>query len=190
MTNSETNAPPAVGFLTVCGEQPQGLFGGFLVLNANGRPLEFHCTAPVKPNRAQEILYGAALEPYLYGELIGQALVKKAKSSTSMICTDLASVMEVRPFCRCPVVFVGPDQDPPETRPRTPPLQQFRLWDRELAVHRDHATDRDTVEREWSPWADSFDLAEPFERIREALQEARRMSRPVGDGGSRENAAA
>lgn len=48
----------ALGFLTVVEHKQHGLFGGYLVLNQVGRPLEFHCTAPVKPNRAQEILYG------------------------------------------------------------------------------------------------------------------------------------
>ena len=52
----------AIGFYTVVPHEQHGLFGGLLVLNHNGRPLEFHCTAPLKPNRAQEILYGATLE--------------------------------------------------------------------------------------------------------------------------------
>ena len=58
----------AIGFLTVVDEPAHGLFGGYLILNPAGRPVEFHCTAPVKPNRAQEILYGTTLKPYLYGE--------------------------------------------------------------------------------------------------------------------------
>ena len=53
---------PAIGFLTVTRDLEQGLFGGYLLLNALGRPLEFHCTAPVRPNRAQEILYGPTLD--------------------------------------------------------------------------------------------------------------------------------
>ena len=61
----------------------QGLFGGYLVLNLLGRPLEFHCTAPVRPNRAQEILYGPTLDPYLCGERIGQTLVGEVQGGTS-----------------------------------------------------------------------------------------------------------
>jgi hypothetical protein len=57
----------ALGFLAVVEHELHGLFGGYLLLNATGRPLEFHCTAPVRPNRAQQILYGPTLEPYLYG---------------------------------------------------------------------------------------------------------------------------
>ena len=49
---------PVLGFLTVLEHPQHGLFGGYLLLNLAGRPVEFHCTAPVKPNRAQQILYG------------------------------------------------------------------------------------------------------------------------------------
>ena len=70
-------AKPALclGFLTVVENETLGLIGGYLLLNAAGRPLEFHCTAPVKPSRTQEILYGPTLRPYLLAEVIGQALV-------------------------------------------------------------------------------------------------------------------
>ncbi len=59
-----------------------------MLLNAAGRPLEFHCTAPVKPNRTQEILYGPMLKPYLYGEQIGQTLLAKSKLMPVVVCTD------------------------------------------------------------------------------------------------------
>src|SRR3954462_9244557 len=100
-------ATPAFGFLTIV-EQPElGLQGGYLVLNAEGRPLEFHCTAPVKPNRAQEILYGSTLRPYLCGEQIGQALVSRAKSEVLLIFTDNPAVLGVREFASTPVALVG-----------------------------------------------------------------------------------
>ena len=56
MSNIDAKSKPALGFLTVVEHPQYGLFGGYLVLNLAGRPLEFHCTAPIKPNRAQEIL--------------------------------------------------------------------------------------------------------------------------------------
>src|SRR3954468_22728208 len=102
-------ATPAFGFFTIV-EQPElGLLGGYLVLNAGGRPLEFHCTAPVRPNRAQEILYGPTLRPYLCGEQIGQALVGKAKSDLLLMFTDDASASGVREFSPCPVVLIETD---------------------------------------------------------------------------------
>ncbi len=85
----DDKSPTALGFLTVIEHPQHGLMGGYLVLNGAGRPLEFHCTAPVKPNRAQQILYGPTLEPFLYGEQIGQALVAKSQLEPLLICTDV-----------------------------------------------------------------------------------------------------
>src|SRR6266404_5841932 len=100
----------SLGFLTVL-EHELGLIGGYLVLNSSGRPLEFHCTAPIKPNRAQQILYGPTLEPYLFGEQIGQALVAKSSASPLVICTDLRPAMAVRSLVNAPVALVLSEAD-------------------------------------------------------------------------------
>ena len=81
----------ALGFLTVIEDAPSGLFGGFLVLDLAGRPLEFHCTAPVKANRAQQILYGPTLESFLYGDHIGASLLEKAKAGVEVVVTNRAA---------------------------------------------------------------------------------------------------
>src|SRR6187401_3400414 len=99
-------ATPAFGFLTIVEQPDLGLLGGYLVLNAGGRPLEFHCTAPVKPNRAQEILYGPTLRPYLCGEQIGQALVSRAKTEPLLIFVDDPAAVSVREFTSSPVLLV------------------------------------------------------------------------------------
>src|SRR5580693_507018 len=100
---SHARSQAAWGFLTVLSSDEQGLIGGYLVLNSSGRPLEFHCTAPIKPNRAQQILYGPTLEPYLFGEQIGRALVTKSTAPPLVICTDLRPAMAVRPLVNAPV---------------------------------------------------------------------------------------
>ncbi|MCO6458994.1 MAG: hypothetical protein J5I93_27115 [Pirellulaceae bacterium] len=84
-----------------------GLFGGYLVLNSAARPLEFHCTAPVRPNRAQEILFGPTLKPYLYGEQIAHTLITKARQTPLLIFTDVVHVLDVRPLIEIPVVHLA-----------------------------------------------------------------------------------
>ena len=111
MPIADDKSPPALGFLTVLEHPQHGLMGGYLVLNRAGRPLEFHCTAPLKPNRAQQILYGPTLEPYLFGEQIGQALVAKSQVEPLMICTDLRPAMAVRSLVSAPVALVLADGD-------------------------------------------------------------------------------
>ena len=95
-----------LGFFAVVEYPQHGLFGGYLLLNAAGRPVEFHCTAPVKPNRAQQILYGPTLESFLYGEHIGATLIKASQQTPLALLVDQPAALAVRqhinvPAARC-----------------------------------------------------------------------------------------
>jgi hypothetical protein len=183
--------------LTVCDHEQQGLFGGYLVLNTTGRPVEFHCTAPVRASRAQEILYGATLKPYLYGEQIGQALLGKANISPLVVFTDQETVMSVRPFADVPVACVLADagqNDAPSdgdrpgywrvdqahadvASPFATGLREFAVGNQRVAVLQTHEEDARVIVQRCEDFAESFDLSEPFSRIREAIDEARRTAR-------------
>ena len=198
-TSAKSSVP--LGFLTVIEDADHGLFGGYLVLNRTGRPLEFHCTEPVKPTRAQQILYGPTLEPYLYGEQIGQTLLGKARTEPAIVCTDCEPALSVREFSKVPVALVLPPEQPPaaetvsleDHRAAEPsPGKRYR-WDgahgpgsvgpvfllgrNRLAVCTMAAEDRPLIAECLGELAESFDLAEPFQRIREAIEEARRGGR-------------
>ena len=190
----------ALGFLTIIRDEPYGLFGGYLVLNTAGRPLEFHCTAPIKPNRAQQILYGPTLEPYLFGEQIGQTLLARGKLDPQVVCTDRPPALAVRDFVSMPVVLVLPSDDgsaEPGSQPaskREPDgraegktyrpdaphgslgkgLVAFTLGRNRLALPSSASQDRQLVADRLGGVCDWFDLNEPFQRIREAIEEARR----------------
>jgi len=179
--SSERNST-AIGFLSIVQHEPHGLFGGYLLLNRNGRPLEFHCTAPVKPNRAQEILYGTTLESYLYGEAIGATLTAKSSAAIDFLCVDVEPALAVRDFVDAPVALVTIDAEPiaddrPLFRvdgPHAGGLERFRLGRYAGAVSKRHAADQALVLERSRQLADYFDLAEPFARIRGAIDEARR----------------
>ena len=111
MESGKNHSKPAIGFLTVIDHPQHGLFGGYLVLNLAGRPLEFHCTAPIKPNRAQQILYGPTLESFLYGEQIGSTLLGHAKTSPLVVCTDREPVLSLRDLVDMPVALVLPPEE-------------------------------------------------------------------------------
>lgn len=212
--NTKTKAH--IGFLTVLDHGPQGLFGGYLITNMVGRPIEFHCTAPIKPNRAQEILYGPTLEPYIYGEQIGQTLLGKATVKPMLVCTDRQAAMCVREFVDMPVALIVSAEETAEsvsTRPdglsapsEDGPLQkavpekklpvkkwrldhahvaehqleEFHLGHNHLAVPGRLAGEREAITERLADLGESFDLAEPFGRIREAIEEARRGGRQSG----------
>ncbi len=199
MTASGPKSLPAIGFLTVVEHPPHGLFGGYLVVNTTGRPLEFHCTAPVKPNRAQEILYGPTLRPYLFGEQIGFTLFSKAKVKPLWICTDCEPVMALRNLIEVPVALVAEAMktvdfdsqtaggagaselsDPLDGSLRRPDrnanLTKFELGQHEVWLPRQHDTDAQAVLDQWRTHAESLDVIEPFERIRGAIEEAQRVA--------------
>jgi hypothetical protein len=198
MSTPDTKSVIALGFLTVVDDPQHGLFGGYLLLNRCGRPLEFHCTAPIKPNRAQQILYGPTLEPFLYGEQIGQTLIRKAHHEAILVCTDLEPALAVREHVSMPVVLVMPSVDsataggvassassaadaPARTwqrldgAHRTPSgLIHFRLGQNDVALPESAQADRAAITQRLTDVAPSWDLAEPFCRIREAIEEAQK----------------
>ena len=190
MAASGVKTLPTIGFLTVVEHVQWGVTGGLLILNVAGRPLEFHCTAPLKPNRAQEILYGPTLRPFLYGEQIAHTLLSKAKSETLFICTDVEPVMCVRDAISLPVVLIRERDDSQTssteairlrldpshsvTKPHSLALTDFSLGRHSAAVHSQYECDRACVAERWEPHQEHLDLNEPFGRIREALDEAQR----------------
>jgi hypothetical protein len=193
MNASGQKSLPAIGFLTVTRDDEHGFFGGYLILNTLGRPLEFHCTAPIRPNRAQEILYGPTLEPYLCGERIGQALLCKSKVSPALAVTDLQSVLAARPFVSVPLaLLLEPGLDVREAAGRsatvsrrldepqaTAPvsregLQRMNVAGYTVGVGCEHPQDLQCVADRCPQFTEAIDLSEPFERIREAIGEARK----------------
>lgn len=186
MTARDSKLPPAIGFLTVCEHGEQGYFGGYLILNATGRPLEFHCTAPVRPSRAQSILYGPTLKAFVCGDQIGPALAARAKAKPLLICVDVPELLDMRASSEQPIVLaMNDDQDRAEERRHpaplnslaTPdPLVRFSLDDCPTAVARDWIGDKAEIERTWAAFSGRIRLAEPFARIREAIDEARKSA--------------
>ena len=105
MNPNEKASLPALGFITVVKSRELGIMGGYLLLNRNGRPVEFHCTAPVRATKSQHILYGPTLEPYIYGEQIARSLTVRATISPKLILTDKSGVMALRPMIDVPMAL-------------------------------------------------------------------------------------
>ena len=192
MVASDSKSLQGIGFLTVVQDDQHGWLGGYLVLNTSSRPLEFHCTAPVKPNRAQQILYGPTLAPYLCGEQIGLALAKKSNVEPAVIFTDVAAMMTLRPLIELPVAYVeldrhevksgadeparirridGPHDQPPQDRAMR--LIHFQIADCPLSVGEAFADDQRKVAallehaRRMSPDAKLVKLADRLHNLSE-----------------------
>jgi hypothetical protein len=176
MTASNSGLYPLFGYLAFVEFAAHGIVGGYLLVNRHARPVEFHCTAPLLANRAQEILYGPTLRSYLYSDQIGQTLVSECKQTVHMILTDQPLALRLRTHVDIPLVLLrhdevaGADDGPAAERgtrlPLPLPLQSIAL---ELPVGFD--VDRSAVAALVEQCA-GWDLSEPLNRIREAIHEA------------------
>lgn len=165
----------SLGFLTVMDLNPHGLIGGYLILNLAGRPLEFHCTAPIKPSRVQQILYGPMLEPFLYGEQIGASLLRAASCTPLVLLVDQPAALAVREHIDLPTALsIGSEQ-----RTGTAAISrtvEFTVLEQRLMVLQRNLADRDSILSRLTGLSELMDLTEPFGRIREAIEEAQRTS--------------
>lgn len=154
-----------MGFFTVLQDGPSGWIAGYLLTNVQGRPLEFRLTSPVQPTKVQQILYGPTLESYIVGELMGKNLAEKASYLADLIITDVPIGLEVRRHLEVPALLVGAGGLPVEIIGRPG-------W----SVHNQFPGDGDLIRSHLETVDSRIDLIEPFARIKEAIQETRRMS--------------
>ena len=172
MIHQTPNWTTTFGYLSAVESAEHGFFGGYLLVSPLGRPVEFHCTAPIRPSRAQQILYGPTLQPYLLGEQIAGTLLAKAQTKPQIILTDQSSVLCHRAKLSFPLVYLLPANEPASTKgPHTLLVSGHAI---ELAVG--YENDRDSVIALLTTLANQVELAEPFERIHEAIREAQRIS--------------
>jgi hypothetical protein len=183
---------PAFGFLTVLDSADHGLFGGYLVLSPLGRPLEFRCSTPVAPSRAQQILYGPTLQPYLLSEVIGQTLIKGSELPVGVILTDQRDILPLGLLRPEPVVHVEPvaagDQGPGESEPLAP--GGFNFAGCRICAAEGVRQSADELQALLAPLAARINLCEPFGRILAALHEAQLATGDVDAGTADEQSAA
>ncbi len=148
----------ALGFLTVV-RDANGYLGGYLITNRWGRPLEFRMTTAVQPNKVQQVLYGDTLERYLCSDLIGKALFDKTATRVNLLLTDTEAALDLRRHVAVPVAWL------PKGAPKAG----------ELVAHQDYPDDGRHASAVAETLDTMFELAEPFSRIREAINEARKM---------------
>ncbi len=152
----EKKRPEFLGFLTVFRSAGDGLIGGFLVLYTVGRPVEFHCTAPVKPNRAQEILYGNTLNGFICGEQIAPALVGRSKTELVAIFTNDPNFLTAPELLKAPlgIVFSHIETEPGDK-------ERYALWEQKQDQVKNDGSivennEEETVFDEGNPKSDSL----------------------------------
>jgi hypothetical protein len=179
----------SLGFVSVRHRMDQGYFGGYLLVNSVARPLEFHCTVPVQPTRAQTILFGPTLEEFLCGEQIARALLSRAKLQPQVVLVDSPAVLCVRHWIDLPILCIckshpasnanDGSQLPAEHGFHCPSYQRNPsqyvercIEDYKLSCLDSYRSDLEAIEWMLESHTIDLDLQEPFERIVEALAEA------------------
>jgi hypothetical protein len=185
------------GYLSAVESPEHGFFGGYLLISPLGRPLEFHCTAPVLPSRAQRILYGATLESYLLAERIGDALLVAAKQSPQLILTDRGEFAPLRRKVAVPLTLVRPANDSrsvaalhagttcethassdcslAESNDDRSWSSRIRIRDWFMQLPIGFESEESVVAELAELLMGRVDLIEPFDRIHEAIREAQRI---------------
>jgi hypothetical protein len=157
--------------------ETNGYVGGYLVTNSWSRPLEFRLSTAVQPNRIQQILYGRTLQPYIYADLIGKALVERTSTATQVILTDRAPLLELRRRLEIPIVYLvtGTENAPPEVSQNATYVEPARDSLPKAFCHSGFAGDREIIQSLLGRLSESIDINEPFDRLRDAISEARKM---------------
>ncbi len=168
-----------IGFLSVRQHHEHGYFGGYLIVNQLARPLEFHCTLPVKPSRAQALLYGPTIHDFVCGEQIAKALIVKAKLKPDLVITDSVACLAASQVCDIPLVQLTGELPAIAAGERLSlpassavPQHKFEAEGQTFAALADSRVTQPTLVALLSQLSDNFDLAEPFQRVLEALLEA------------------
>jgi hypothetical protein len=197
MPHESASHETTFGYLSVLDSAEHGYFGGYLIVSSLGRPLEFHCTAPVRPSGAQRILYGATLEPYLVGDQIAGALLEAAKLRPVLILADREASLLAADRTDAPFVQLYGNSESSADRlssadfasdgldastglitttiNTSPADGTFTVSSYNFQLPAGHESERDRVARYLAELAMHVDLGEPFHRIEEAIREAQRL---------------
>lgn len=166
------------GFITAVEVPELGHCGGLLLLNSHGRPLEFHCTAPVVTNRAQQILYGQTYYSFLYCDQIGLALVAKSSRKPTVLITNTVFMLPLSDLVPMPVALIGTENAADAAQYSTGnSIEDFKIHDQTIWTQNLGQQALSLVRQRCIQFTESIPLDEPFERIQQAIEEAQAIVR-------------
>lgn len=159
------------------------------MLNENARPVEFHCTTPVRPSQSQRILYGATLGEHVLCELIPKLLVNKTKQKPSAILVDQNLLLNCRQNLNIAVGCIANESlsgchkgegDSSGNHLNNSTNSELVIGNSafisvgglDFSVHSQFRSDELSVQTALESISKTVDIDEPFERLVTAIQEA------------------
>ncbi len=168
-----------LGFLAA-GHDPQlGYVAGLLITTPSSCPIEFHYVSPIRPTRTHVLLYGAELEPYIYRSLIVPALIGQTSVAPAFLITDQAHLLGYRPCYGKPILLVDPGPAALERRSRHEGAGEQAgqtTCCRTIQACSGFEQDAAQLENWLREKKLELDLAEPLQRVWEALRELARQT--------------
>jgi hypothetical protein len=179
-TNQQTAASsPTVGFLGYREfDDGEAYRGAILVTDEWGKPLEFRCTAPVRPTQLQRTLYGKSLLPHVLTELIGAPLISAVREKAQLILIADEAYFDVRHKVSIPVIRVtrptggSKAKQDEQAKSKSLLLQSAsgKFTQIEVEAHWKFPADLDSSGDRLRDLFGRWDLTEPFQRLAEGLQ--------------------
>lgn len=151
--------------------------GAILVTDEWSKPLEFRCTAPVRPTQLQRTLYGKSLLPHVLTELIGAPLISSVREKPQVILIADEAYFDVRHKIAAPVVRVARASVAKAKQEHQAKARSLLLLSAsgkfaqvEIEAHWKFNGDLDSCADRLRDLFGQWDLTEPFQRLAEGLQ--------------------
>jgi hypothetical protein len=164
-----------IGYL----ETDRAYRGGILVTDEWGKPMEFRCTAAVRPNPVQRTLYGQTLLPHIAVELIGAPLLRVVQEKPEVVIIADEIFFDVRRHSDAPVtrlrrqgeqVTVSDRSDGATPAPIVMDSSSGKFQPLVMETHREFPGDSASCRERLNELFGRWDLIEPFDRLTKALE--------------------
>jgi hypothetical protein len=139
-----------------CPPDSDGFVGAVLLTDGRGRPLHFAYVSPIRPTRMQRLLYGATLDEHLKVDVITSRLVQDLPTRPHLVFVDMPDLIGAKRVTGIPTALVSKPEGEPGIRHETAPGTNG---------------DRETIGDVLKTVEGSFNVTEPFGRVRDALKE-------------------
>jgi hypothetical protein len=150
--------------------------GAILVTDERSNPLEFRCTAPVRPTPLQRTLYGKSLLPHILTELIAAPLIGSLREKPQMILISDDHFFDLRCKSAFPVIMVSASKAALRAKnsehSKTLLIQSSsgKFSELEIEAHAKFPADLDSSGDRLRDLFGRWDLTEPFQRLAEGLK--------------------
>ncbi len=133
--------------------------GGCLVTDLETKPVEFRCTAAIRPTDLQRMLYGKKLMEYVSNDLVGIPIIKALQSKPILVLVRKPDLLKLRPNIAVPVLWIETSAEGDIQRISSSP------------GFREEAEGAKSVLKNFS----KEEIIEPFTRVQNAVEEAHRQ---------------